>query len=142
MKKQLIPLFIVLSISACTNTMSETAKEEPKSIAETEVVSSPELASYDQVERYSELLWVEQADPISDALQSLKQGDTKLWGYNTRMGPKVPGIDGGDVPTVLKKHQLKIAPAMGDTVHGAKHLELQLKFIDYAKRYNDEIIKS
>ena len=145
MKKQLIPLFIVLSVSACTNTMSNSDEDESKITATKdvpEVVNSHGLASYDPVERYSELLWVEQADPISDALQSLKQGDTKLWGYNTRLGPKIPGVDANDVSAVLQKHQLKIAPAMGDTVHGPKHLELQLKFIDYAKKYNNRIIKS
>jgi hypothetical protein len=133
MKRQLITCFIVLSVSACTN---PTLPREANNIRE-----QPVLTSYNPVERYSELLWVEHANPIADASKASDQGDTRLWAYNTRTGPKIPGIDDG-VSAVLQHHQLKMAPAMGDVVHSPKHLELQLKFIDYAKQYNNEIIKN
>ena len=78
---------------------------------------------------------------MSDASEALKKEDTKLWAYNTRTGPKIPGIE--DITSAaFQHHQLKMAPAMGDVVHSPKHLELQLKFIDYAKQYNNEIIKN
>ena len=145
MKKQIIPLIIVLSVSACKNTMSKTDEVTAENSVTTDIsnIESPKkLAIYDPVERYSELFWVEQANPISDALLALKKEDTQLWGYNTRMGPKIPGIDDDAVPDILRKHSLKIAPAMGDIVYSDKHLKLRLKFINYAKQYNNEIINS
>ena len=133
MKRQIITLCIAVSVSACTHTT-------PAVVAEN-ITEQPILSSYKPVERYSELLWVESANPVSDASEALKKGDTRLWAYNTRTGPKIPSVE--DITsTALQHHQLKMAPAMGDVVHSPKHLELQLKFIDYAKQYNNEIIKN
>jgi hypothetical protein len=125
MKKLIASLFTVLSTVGCIN-----------------VESKQPLTSYEPVERYADLLWVEQANPVSDALQALKQEDKKLWAYNTRTGPQIPGVNTDAVSTVLKKHQLKIAPSMGGVVYGNQHLELRLKFIKYAQRYNQEILNS
>ena len=133
MKRQIITLCIAVSISACTHTTL--------SVVADDMTKQPVLTSYNPIERYSELLWVESANPVSDAAKALKKGDAKLWAYNTRTGLKIPGID--DVNSAnFQQHQLKMAPAMGDVVHGSKHLELQLKFINYAKQYNNEVIKN
>jgi hypothetical protein len=88
------------------------------------------------------LLWVEQANPVNDAVQALKQNDTELWAYSTRMGPKVPGVDAEALPAVLQKHPLKLAPAMGDVVYSNHHLKLRLKFVKYAQKYNQEILNN
>lgn len=145
MKIQIIPLFIALSVSACSNTMliTDNMAQEQVALAEASKVKNQQpLLSYAPVERYSELLWVEQANPVSDALQALKQKDTKLWAYNTRIGPKIPGVDDDAVSTILQRYKLKMAAAMGDVVYGNEHLELRLKFIKYAKQYNQEILNS
>ncbi|CCK78009.1 MAG: hypothetical protein KBT75_17500 [Oleispira antarctica] len=133
MKKLIIPLFITLSVSACTNITPSVGAEKAR--------DQPILTSYNSAERYSSLLWVERANPVSDASKALEKGDTQLWAYNTRKGPKIPGIDGA-ISDVLQNYQLRMAPAMGDVVYGNEHLELQLKFIKYAQRYNQEILNS
>jgi hypothetical protein len=145
MKKLIIPLLIALSVSACASeiaTKDDALQENTKVTDTSEVESKPLLTSYNPEERYSSLLWVEHANPVSDAVQALKQNDTELWAYNTRTGPKVPGVDVDALPDVLQKHQLKLAPAMGDVVYGNDHLELRLKFIKYAQRYNQEILNN
>jgi hypothetical protein len=145
MKKLIIPLLIALSVSACASEIvtKDNALQEYTEVSDTsEVESKPLLTSYNPEERYSALLWVEQANPVNDALQALKQKDTDLWAYSTRIGPKVPGVDADSLPTVLQKHQLKLAPAMGDVIYGNDHLELRLKFVKYAQRYNQEILKN
>lgn len=134
MKKQLTFIFLVLSVSACTNTAT-TASEE-------KVQQKQALSAYDPIEVYSDLLWVEKADPAVDALKAIKQGDTRLWAYRTRIGPKVPGVSSDSLVLIQKKYELKLAPSMGDIVHNSRHLELQLKFIDYAKKYNSIIIEN
>lgn len=142
MKKQIIPIILVLSVSACENTIPKTDQAIPKNTVTThpQTERNTKLTSYDPVERYSELFWVEQANPVSDAILALNLGDTKLWAYNTRMGPKIPGVDDNAVADTLRKHSLKFAPAMGDIVYSNNHLKLRLKFIEYAKQYNHEII--
>jgi hypothetical protein len=145
MKKLIIPLLIALSVSACASEIvtKDNALQEYTEVSDTsEVESKPLLTSYNPEERYSALLWVEQANPVNDALQALKQKDTDLWAYSTRIGPKVPGVDADSLPAVLQKHQLKLAPAMGDVIYGNDHLELRLKFVKYAQRYNQEILKN
>jgi hypothetical protein len=145
MKKLIIPLLIALSVSACASEIvtKDNALQEYTEVSDTsEVESKPLLTSYNPEERYSALLWVEQANPVNDALQALKQKDTDLWAYSTRIGPKVPGVDADSLPAVLQKHPLKLAPAMGDVIYGNDHLELRLKFVKYAQRYNQEILKN
>jgi LAS superfamily LD-carboxypeptidase LdcB len=145
MKKLIIPLFIALSVSACASEIvkKDGVLEEHTAVTDTPEVESKQLLTrYNPEQRYSALLWVEQANPVNDAVQALKQKDTDLWAYNTRMGPKVPGVDTDALAVVLKKHQLKLAPAMGDVVYGNEHLELRLKFVKYAQRYNQEILNN
>jgi hypothetical protein len=145
MKKLIIPLLITLSASACASEIvkKDDALQEYTEVTETsEVESKPLLTSYNPEERYSSLLWVEQANPVNDAVQALKQNDTELWAYSTRIGPKVPGVDADALPAVLQKHTLKLAPAMGDVVYSNDHLELRLKFVKYAQRYNQEILNN
>jgi hypothetical protein len=145
MKKLIIPLLITLSASACASEIvkKDDALQEYTEVTETsEVKSKPLLTSYNPEKRYSSLLWVEQANPVNDAVQALKQNDTELWAYSTRMGPKVPGVDAEALPAVLQKHPLKLAPAMGDVVYSNHHLKLRLKFVKYAQRYNQEILNN
>jgi hypothetical protein len=145
MKKLIIPLFIALSVSACASEIvkKDGVLEEHTAVTDTPEVESKQLLTrYNPEQRYSALLWVEQANPVNDAVQALKQKDTDLWAYNTRMGPKVPGVDTDALAVVLQKHQLKLAPAMGDVVYGNEHLELRLKFVKYAQRYNQEILNN
>jgi hypothetical protein len=145
MKKLIIPLLITLSASACASEIvkKDDALQEYTEVTETsEVKSKPLLTSYNPEKRYSSLLWVEQANPVNDAVQALKQNDTELWAYSTRMGPKVPGVDADALPAVLQKHPLKLAPAMGDVVYSNHHLKLRLKFVKYAQRYNQEILNN
>jgi hypothetical protein len=134
MKKQLTSIFLVLTISACTNTITTSSEEK--------VDQNKELTAYNPAESYFELLWVEKADPSVDALKAIKQGDDFLWAYRTRVGSKIPGIDEDSLVLIREKYKLKLAPAMGDVGHGSRHLELQLKFIDYAKEYNRIIINN
>lgn len=144
MKKQLIPFLVILSISGCTSNIiasNKDAVENEHSIDEPKAEVPATLTVYDPSVRYSQLLWVEKANPVNDALQAIKKGDTTLWGYKTRSGPKIPGVDDKAVATILQSYEIRVAPAMGDTVHGSKHLELQLKFIKYAEKYNTEILK-
>jgi hypothetical protein len=136
MKTQIIPLCILLSLTACAGIQSETSKEQQP------VAQEQTLKAYDPIERYSALLWVEKADPVVDAMKSLNSGNIKLWGYNTRLGPKVPGVNASDIEIVLKQHELNLAPAMGDAVYGDNHLKLRTKFVEYAKQYNTEILKN
>lgn len=143
MKKQIVPLFIILSVSACNSFTPKSDEAVPTNSITTETPKTENqqaLASYDPIERYSELFWVEQANPVNDALLAISQGDTKLWGYNTRAGTKTPGTD-NVTPEILSKYRLKIAPAMGDIIYSNKHLKLRLKFIHYATQYNKEILK-
>jgi hypothetical protein len=145
MKKLIIPLLITLSASACASEIvkKDDALQEYTEVTETsEVKSKPLSTSYNPEKRYSSLLWVEQANPVNDAVQALKQNDTELWAYSTRMGPKVPGVDAEALPAVLQKHPLKLAPAMGDVVYSNHHLKLRLKFVKYAQRYNQEILNN
>jgi hypothetical protein len=145
MKKLIIPLLIALSVSACASDIvtKDDARQEYTAVTDTlEIESKPLLTNYNPEERYSSLLWVEQANPVNDAVQALKKNDTELWAYNTRMGPKVPGVDADALPAVLQKHQLKLAPAMGGVVYGNDHLELRIKFVQYAQRYNQEILNN
>jgi hypothetical protein len=145
MKKLIIPLLITLSASACASEIvkKDDALQEYTEVTETsEVKSKPLSTSYNPEKRYSSLLWVEQANPVNDAVKALKQNDTELWAYSTRMGPKVPGVDADALPAVLQKHPLKLAPAMGDVVYSNHHLKLRLKFVKYAQRYNQEILNN
>ncbi|MFT4811967.1 MAG: hypothetical protein ACI9W3_000494 [Marinoscillum sp.] len=145
MKKLIIPLFIALSVSACASEIvkKDGVLQEHNAVTDTPEVESKQLLTrYNPEERYSALLWVEQANPVNDAVQALKKKNTELWAYNTRMGPKVPGVDADALPAVLQKYQLKLAPAMGDVVYSNDHLELRLKFVKYAQRYNQEILNN
>jgi hypothetical protein len=145
MKKLIIPLLIALSASACASEIvtKDGALQDYTAVTDiSEVESKKILTSYNPEERYSSLLWVEQANPVNDAVQALKKNDIELWAYNTRMGPNVPGVDADALPAILQKHSLKLAPAMGDVVYGNDHLDLRLKFLKYAQRYNQEILNN
>lgn len=128
-------LLSAISLTACKN---ETVPRTETAPANTELTT---LSEYNPKERYAALLWVETADPIQDAQNAIKQGNTQLWGYRSRIGTKLPGVADSKVDELMLEHGVKYASAMGDTVHGDTHLKLRLQFIDYAKTYNTIILK-
>lgn len=125
-------IFTAIAISACKN---ETA---PASIEVKPAMQA--MPVYNPTERFAALRWVETANAVNDAKKALAAGDTGLWGYSSRIGPKLPGVEASEIEKTLKTHSMKKGQAMGDIVHGDEHLQLRLKFIEYAKQYNTIVL--
>ena len=120
---------LVISLSSCkeNNTQQLSVVETPKPLLPVENTMSDKLTP---------LLWVETANAQADAKTAIENSNTKLWVYRTRIGTKVPGLEDQDTQYLEEKYGFNYAPAMGDIVYGDKHLQLRLKFIEYAKQYN------
>jgi|GEM_PF-4855295 len=119
-------LSIALLIVACAQPVKESRAAS----------SSPlENQQAEQQQAISELEKIASGDAISNARSAVAANDWRLWAYHDRAGLKVPGVIAH-----REDYPVKIAPAMGDVIYNDRHLQAHLQFLDYAKRYNQEVL--
>ena len=86
------------------------------------------------------LLWLDAADPQTDAQQALKKGDFRLLGLATR-SVNIPGVENEDVMQYELKCGVHLIDGISDVVRSDEHLRLMQKARSYALQYN-AIIKT
>jgi hypothetical protein len=123
-KKSLPILLTLLLLSGCQNgsqiDMSQVTEQEKGAV--------------------ESLLWLQSADAVKDAQQSMERGDKRLLAMATR-GGHFPGI----APEVVSKAKsvcgVRYLPGSTDTVMGKTHLKLLQAAEGYAADYNQIMIE-
>lgn len=116
---RITPLLVLLAMAACDpRVRSEVAADQPAA---------------DPVQQLQVLA---EGDAIADARTAFARGDTRLWSWNTRQQRIVPAAS-----QLADGQATRTAPAMSDTLYSQQHLQARQRFIDYATRYNSEMLR-
>lgn len=86
------------------------------------------------------LLWLEAADPQTDAQQAIKKGDFRLLGLATR-SVHIPGVVKEETLKYELRCGVQLIDGISDVVRSDEHLRLMQKARSYALKYN-AIIKT
>ena len=86
------------------------------------------------------LLWLDAADPQTDAQQALKKGDFRLLGLAAR-SVNIPGVSQDETLAYEEKCGVQLIDGYSDVVRSDEHLRLMQKARSYALSYN-AIIKT
>ena len=93
------------------------------------------------IDPYSQkLLWLDAANPQTDAQQALKKGDFRLLGLATR-SVNIPGVENKNSLKYELKCGVHLIDGISDVVRSDEHLRLMQKARSYALQYN-AIIKT
>ncbi len=86
------------------------------------------------------LLWLDAADPQTDAQQAIKKADFRLLGLATR-NVHIPGVAKEESLKYEMKCGVQLIDGISDVVRSDEHLRLMQKARSYALKYN-AIIKT
>ena len=117
---RITPLLVLLAMAAC----------DPRVRSD---VDTSQPAAADPVQQLQALA---EGDAIADARTAFARGDTRLWSWNTRQQRIVPAA-----AQLADGQATRTAPAMSDTLYSQQHLQARQRFIDYATRYNSEMLR-
>lgn len=100
----------------------------------------PPLAVGDEHPLVQQLATIVSGDPEQNALEQVKQGNYRLWGYSSRADIILPGVPANQSENYAVSLGVQLAPAMGDVLYSDEHKTLREKFIAYAALYNQTVI--
>lgn len=85
------------------------------------------------------LRWIENADPIKDASNAVKSGNTKfmaVYGFTLY----IPGIEGKSIKGAYDEDNYIAIEGTGDDLCSEEHVRLNIIASEYAKIYNQQLL--
>jgi hypothetical protein len=81
------------------------------------------------------------ADPSVDLQEAWQKGDLRFIGVNGYVGGQVLGIRDQNFNPFVRRYGVKVIPGTGDAITSEEQLQLQTIASQYAKRYNQLLLR-